>query len=575
MSRLIVANPSIRFLRRLIAVLVALSTGLTSLTHADSFSNAECLECHGKESLKSRKGKSLFIDPVKFSGSAHAGIGIKCVSCHDTIREIRKGRVTPHAVDMEPKCAECHEKVSRQYAKSRHAQVSKKICYSCHNPHYSVPYRTLTSEDRKAMCLKCHDAYATHNWLPQKRLHFNYLECASCHDANAEIGAVFYIVERGASTGKTVIDYSRLAPFVDPKKGGLVETVDWDGDGRISAAEIGSFLKRIRENGIPDASLDVRILVLRPAHNFTDKGEQTRDCSLCHSEKASFYSKLVLEVPEKDGDIRTIPADREILGRHETGDLLPDFYLLGESKIHKKDLEYLWEAVSRIGFKWIDLIGVSLVAFCVIAATLHGAMVFSRRRPEWRFGAQIKEHPVPETIWHLVHGLCVIMLILTGIQLRLPDLFPIFATFLNAVNLHNICGWVVLADYVFWLGYEGWRGRLGRAYFVSPRVFFRDLNEMIHYYGYLIFIGAGCPINFDVKGIVESFEKALFFVIMFIVIPAQIFTGILLHDLYRTMPIVETLGGLRFIVALHLVFAYVLVCLIIVHTHFHILKRYA
>jgi hypothetical protein len=38
--------------------------------------------------------------------------------------------------------------------------------------------------------------------MPQKQLHFNYLECASCHDLNAEIGAVFRIVEKDKPSGE-------------------------------------------------------------------------------------------------------------------------------------------------------------------------------------------------------------------------------------------------------------------------------------------------------------------------------------------------------------------------------------
>ncbi len=240
-------------LKNLFFFLLLLACTLTSVfldssARAAFIPNEECFECHSRTDLRSRKGKNLYIDHEKFSKSAHAGIGLNCVSCHDSVTAILKDKKVPHPVGIEPKCAECHEEVNRQYSKSLHAQISKKICYSCHNPHYSVPFRRLTIEDRKAMCLKCHDAYSTHRWLPQKHLHFDYLECASCHDMNAEIGAVFYIVEKGKPSDEKVISYGRLAPFIPPGKG-LSETLDEDGNGRISPFELGSFLQKIREGG--------------------------------------------------------------------------------------------------------------------------------------------------------------------------------------------------------------------------------------------------------------------------------------------------------------------------------------
>jgi len=310
---------------RISILIFALIPGLLGNSFANPPSDDECFECHSRQDLRSKKGNSLFIDPVKFKRSAHAGHGITCTSCHDSISFISKNRAVPHPIGIEPKCGECHPKVNQQYSKSLHAQISKKICYSCHDPHYSVPFHQLSHEDRKLRCLKCHDAYSTHKWLPQKQLHFNYLECASCHDLNAEIGAVFHIVERDKPSGENIVNYGRLAPFIEPGKDGLVGTLDQDGNGRLSPAEISSFLRRLREKGIPEASLDVRILVLRPTHNFTDKGEQTRDCSLCHSENAAFYSKLVLGVPEKGGDFRTVPVDRDIFLLHGPGGLSEGF----------------------------------------------------------------------------------------------------------------------------------------------------------------------------------------------------------------------------------------------------------
>lgn len=433
----------------------------------------------------------------------------------------------------------------------------------------------MTAEDRKGMCLKCHDVADAHKWLPQKQLHFNYLECASCHDLNAEIGMVFSIVEKGKPSGENALGYGRLAQFIEEGKQGLVETLDQDGNGRLSPAEVRSFITKLRQKGIPEASLDVRILVLRPMHNFTNRGEQTRDCSLCHSENAKFYSKIVLEIPEKEGESRTIPVERQILAGQDRAPLMGDFYLLGESKIRRTDLDELVEIVKRIGFKWIDLLGMFVVGFCAVLVLLHAATMFLTRNLRASDSSEMAEtRPVAEFVWHLVHGFFVIMLVLTGIQLRLPDIAPIFATFLNAVNLHSISGAVVIVDYLAWMVYTVWRGELRSRFFISPPGFLRHAAQVFRYYGYQIFLGERYPRSFGPPTALSPLERLVGDTVMFALLPGQILTGILLFDVHRMMPIIEKLGGLRSIDAIHLILAYLLVSFMIVHTYFHTLKKY-
>ncbi len=475
-----------------------------------------------------------------------------------------------------PKCTECHERVSRQYAKSLHARISKKICYSCHNPHYSRSFRRMSGEERKRICLACHDAYQTHLWLPQKQLHFRHLECTSCHALNAEIGMVFFITDEHAPGVTKILDFARLRPFVGSGKQGLVETVDRDGNGTISSEEIRYFMRRLREAGISGASLKVRILVLKPTHNFSDRGERARNCTLCHSASARFYTKLLLMLPEKDGGIRTIPVEKRILSRRGQSPFMGDFYLLGESKIHKKDLDDLIQAIRLIGFKWLDVLGVLTLLACLSAVLLHAAlMLFTRKyRREASVPEQVELRPVPVRAWHYIHGFWVILLVLTGVQLRLPDLAPIFATFLNAVNLHNISGAVLIIDYFFWISYTLWTGEFRSRLFMWPGDVLKHTEQIVRYYGYLIFVGTRFPGPLPGGSGLHPFERLLYLIVMLVLIPVQIGTGILLFDVYAMMPIITSLGGLRVVDTVHIAIGYLLISFLILHTYFHTLKRF-
>ena len=538
--------------------------------------DADCILCHGDKNIRSSRGAIRFIDPTRFSESVHGKIGFTCASCHEGITSINPEKKIPHRVGIEPKCPECHQKESQAYSKSLHAQVSKKICYSCHNPHYSISFRRMSGPDRQKICLKCHESTGTHKWLPQKELHFNYLECTSCHDLNAEIGMVVYIVDRNDQTPDQMLDYARLAPFIGSGKNGLIETVDQDKNGMLSELEISSFMKKLREKGIPGASLQVRILVLNPAHNFTNRGEETRDCSLCHSRNAKFYSKLFLEIPETDGELRTVPLERQILALRGEGSFLRNFYLLGESKIRAEDLKDLLDQVRRIGFKWLDLIGVFVIIMVLAATAVHVMLMFLTRklRTRLRLFEKAERLPVAVRAWHWVHGFFVVILVLTGIQLRLPDVLPIFATFLNAVNLHNLSGAIVILDYILWLSYHLWRKEFKSRFFILPRDVVEDTAEILHYYGYLIFVGESYPRRVLHGSAFDPLEKAFFLTIMLFFVPIQILTGAMLYDLYTMMPVINFFGGIRVVDAAHLITAYLLTACVIIHTYLHSLKKY-
>lgn len=537
--------------------------------------NEECISCHGREDLVSVKGKSRFIDPVRFAKSAHAKRGIACVSCHECITSISREDRFPHRRGIEPKCAECHQKEGAEYAKSLHALVSKKLCYSCHNPHYSISFRSMSGDERKAICLKCHDAMRTHRWLPQKELHFNYLECTSCHSEKAKIGMTIFMVDKGEGSRGDVLHYNQLALLVEPGKS-LVETLDRNGDGSLSDVELFSFMQRVHKERIPAAGLEVRILVHNPAHDFSSKGEQARDCTLCHSRDAPFYTKLVLEVPDRDGGFTTIPVDKGILARGVLRPFMADFYLLGESKIRRDDLSDLLLVVRRIGFKWLDLVGTCLIVFTLAAVCFHGLLMFLTRklRPRPTTARDAETLPAAVRVWHWVHGLCMILLVLTGVQLRLPDLVPIFATFLNAVNLHNLSGTVLICDYIFWISYRLWRKEFSSRFFVSPLHFFQDIAQTLHYYGYLIFIGESFPKGLRDYPAFDPLERVYFLTTMLVFLPIQMITGLLLMDMHTTMPIIRLLGGIRVVDAVHLLFAYIFLSSMIMHVYFHTLKRF-
>ncbi|OGP54995.1 MAG: hypothetical protein A2Y65_11205 [Deltaproteobacteria bacterium RBG_13_52_11] len=320
-----------------------------------------------------------------YFSTVHGKNGVECVDCHADLTILRVGEGFQAKGLKTPVCANCHASVMAEYKDSLHAKVSEKICFSCHDPHSSVPFMELGVEQRQAICTKCHDPRRGHFWLPQRELHFKDLECTMCHAPQAEKGIVFYL-QRVDEEGKVErLDYGAVAKRLGRERPDLVRLLDSDGNGFLGDREVLSFLQLLKER-MPgeNVELGVKVLVLKPSHNFTDKGTKAKDCSLCHSSRAKFYSKLIMEIPENGGGIRTLPMDKSILAGIHAIPVTSGFYLLGEDRLAKRDIQDLLFIVRTIGYKWLDVIGILFIlgglGFVGLHAFLRIATIKLRKR---------------------------------------------------------------------------------------------------------------------------------------------------------------------------------------------------
>jgi hypothetical protein len=196
-----------------------------------------------------------------------------------------------------------------------------------------------------------------------------------CHAPQAEKGVVFYLQRVDPDGEAERLDYHEVAELLDMERPDLVELLDSDGNGFLEDQEVLSFLKTLGGKERRDTiELGARVLVLEPSHNYTDKGTKAKDCSLCHSSRAGFYSKLIMEIPERGGSIRTLPLDKSILVGIHTIPVTSDFYLLGERRISQRDIADLMFVVRKIGYKWLDVIGILFILGGLGFVLLHGVL---------------------------------------------------------------------------------------------------------------------------------------------------------------------------------------------------------
>jgi len=348
------------------------------------------LPTRGGELITVKMDKAIIgkIPPIpskdNYFNTVHGKNGVECIDCHADLTVLRAGTGFEVKGLKTPVCEHCHEGVMNEYKESLHYKVSEKICFGCHDPHSSVPFEELNVAQRQAICTKCHDPERGHDWLPQKELHFKYLECTMCHAPQAEKGVVFYL-QRVDREGKAErLEYGEVAKLLGTEKPDLVKLLDSDNNGFLEDREVLSFLTLLKKkNPGENIELGVRVLVLKPSHNYTDKGTKAKDCTVCHSSQAEFYKKLIMEIPEQGGGIRTLPMDKSILVGIHPIPVTSDFYLLGESKISKRDISDMLFVVRKIGYKWLDVIGIVFILGGLSFAGLHGLvriLTFKMRR---------------------------------------------------------------------------------------------------------------------------------------------------------------------------------------------------
>lgn len=180
---------------------------------------------------------------------------------------------------------------------------------------------------------------------------------------------------------------------------------------------------------------------------------------------------------------------------------------------------------------------------------------------------QLYVHPLPVRIWHWLNAGGFVLLIATGLQIRYGDLLGI-SSFENAVRVHNALGFVLIANYLLWLGFYLFSDKIKNYHpELSPRKHFEQSIRQVQYYGYGIFFGARNPHHASPYDKFNPMQKMAYQVIMMIVVPAQFATGLFLWDLKRFGAAVTLLGGVRVVDTLHVLLFIFFTAFMIVHVY--------
>jgi predicted CXXCH cytochrome family protein len=355
-------------------------------SHTISDKPAPCAACHspagyfptavlqvtGPKSLTIPIDTTIFVPELpsqkEFARTVHGKNGIACTDCHKS-----QGRTLQGWSENATVCAKCHQRVEETYKATIHAKKGATHCVDCHNPHRIKSYKELNAEERVAVCSRCHKDYLRkHGWLPNTPLHFEYLECATCHSPKSEKSMVFYFARK--MPGKKIpLSYDQLVTLFGSDPAALLKERQGIASPDTQIGELFATLVRADKNLVIDAS----IIVTRVYHDYSETRLKEKECVTCHSAEARFYDSMFFILPGKTS-AQYVPVKGTLISTYPIGGFV-DFFLLGEDKLRRSDVYAFFgkgttadaRHIPGLRFKLIDFIGLLLITLVVLGISIH------------------------------------------------------------------------------------------------------------------------------------------------------------------------------------------------------------
>jgi predicted CXXCH cytochrome family protein len=352
------SKTTLKIFSQLSVILLYISIPLLCL----SIENSECIDCHSDESLYrseendinlSRIRKHLYLDEEKFNMSVHHQNDVACTDCHVEIEELNYDDDIPHAVNLKPVCCStCHDQEGESFVKSVHMEARGKgitmRCYACHDYHYVTHLESASVAEREnTFCLKCHNPYQSHEWLPQKKAHFDFTECTVCHSPDVPHHIhlnLLDLVKNKYLTGDEIIkilgfEFEEFMPFFDKNKNNLIDVDEFD-----------ALVLILRQKNVRAQFHAELVAELEPTVHNVKKEGAIRECKICHSPDSSVFNAVTIVLTRKDGTASHFNVSRDVLYGFHTN----NFSALGATRI-----------------KLLDMIGVGMILGGICGAIIH------------------------------------------------------------------------------------------------------------------------------------------------------------------------------------------------------------
>ena len=182
-------------------------------------------------------------------------------------------------------------------------------------------------------------------------------------------------------------------------------------------------------------------------------------------------------------------------------------------------------------------------------------------------------HPLPLRIWHWLNALLVVILLITGAQLRIPGIASLRPND-PALMVHKYAGWAMAVSFVIWLVYGLVSDHLRRHY-VMRRRDLKGVFSQARFYLFSIFRGEENPFLPSPEEKFNPLQKLAYGAIMGLLTPVLVVTGLLSSDILFLRKYILLWNAVGVLDAIHVIGAYVFALYLVVHVYMATLGRTA
>lgn len=176
--------------------------------------------------------------------------------------------------------------------------------------------------------------------------------------------------------------------------------------------------------------------------------------------------------------------------------------------------------------------------------------------------------PMPVRIWHWLNAFGIVTLCVTGLQIRFPDYINIFGAYKAAIRLHNTAGVVVSISYLLWLIYYLFVAHsLIKLYVPTLEELKSGIFRQAYFYFLTYFLGKPNPHHTTPDHKFNPMQKVTYLMIMLVLLPLVIFSGVLLMYVAPLRELLLLLGGIKALVGTHFLLACCFTAFLFVHIY--------
>lgn len=171
-----------------------------------------------------------------------------------------------------------------------------------------------------------------------------------------------------------------------------------------------------------------------------------------------------------------------------------------------------------------------------------------------------------ERIWHWLQAAGMIFLILTGFAVHYPDRFPVLGSMANAVRWHSWIGFALILNAFLGIFYHV---TAEKYHHFLPRLddFTEAAIRQARFYFYGIFKGEKHPFDADPRRKLNPLQKITYLLLLNILLPFQILTGVLMWGADRWPHLFTRIGGLWVLGPAHTLGSYLFLAFLIAHIY--------